>query len=196
MANPYTHPGTDYPPYRPPSSTNVQDLNVPYYNRRQSNIPSTTPTPAPPPHSQPPETYNAYPRTDDKSAYIDYSTPYTSNPYPQDPSQPISYQRQSYQDSLGKPAYPDTYAETGGNPPTPPPPKRRTLFSRIFNGDQKFAFFCWTISIIQIGVFVGELIKNAIVQHTPIQIQPTFNPLIGPSSYAPPSPSTVTNSRY
>jgi hypothetical protein len=83
---------------------------------------------------------------------------------------------------------PDPYvdAEANLNAPTPPPPKRRSLFSRLFNGDQKFAWFCWIVSIIQIGVFVGELIKNATVMKSPIQIQPTFNPLIGPSSYVVP----------
>jgi hypothetical protein len=86
-------------------------------------------------------------------------------------------------DAYGKPAYPDTYGESGVNPPTPPPPKQKSMFSRLFYGEQRFAYFCWTISIIQVAVFIGELVKNGIVQHTPIEIQPTFNPLIGPSSY-------------
>lgn len=186
MANPYDRKNTEYPPYTPPSSNNnnnnngnIQDLSVPYYGRQ--NPPSSL-TPVPPPHTQPLETYNPYPRTEDtKSPFVDYSTPYTSSPHINEGPTPGSYQRQSY---FGKPTDSYPYGETNINAPTPPPPpKPRTLFSRMFNGHQRFAWFCWIISVIQIGVFIGELIKNTIVQHTPIQIQPTFNPLIGPSSY-------------
>ena len=87
-------------------------------------------------------------------------------------------------DSFTPPYFEQGVAGPAAFPPPPPPPPAtpRTLFSRLFNGDQKYAFFCWIISIIQIGVFIGELIKNAQETKTPIEIQPTFNPLIGPSS--------------
>jgi hypothetical protein len=197
MANPYSRnpnapPSTssDYNNYRP----SVQDLNVPY---NRTNVPNSL-TPAPGPASrQQSDPYNPYPRTEDVRPYTD--TPgyldnnnNNSNPYPyaatplgsQKPFQPL-HPSPSYQDGYTKPNEPYPYVETNINAPTPPliPPKRRTLFSRLFNGEQKFAWFCWGISIIQIGVFIGELIKNALVMKTPIQIQPTFNPLIGPSSY-------------
>jgi len=180
MENPYSR-GQDYPPYRPPTSTNIQDLNVPYHNTTGENAPASL-TPSVPPHrqSQAFDSYNPYPRTEDKSP-LDYANPYNQTPYNDDLSRPTSYQRQPAYDTYGKPVYPEP--EMGVNAPTPPPPKRRTLFSRLFNGNQKFAYFIYIVSIIQVGVFIGELIKNGIVQHTPIEIQPTFNPLIGPSPY-------------
>jgi hypothetical protein len=154
--------------------------------------------PNPPPHSISPEPYNPYPRTEEVRPYGDSSqnnipasrgnlyAPQDANPsqssfYPLNPSQ--SYQ-DGYQNSTG--AYSGPYQETMLNAPTPPLPKKRTLLSTLFNGDQRFAWFCWVISIVQVGVFVGELIRNASVMKTPIQIQPTFNPLIGPSSYVLP----------
>jgi len=89
---------------------------------------------------------------------------------------------QTYQDNYMKPnnSFAAPYIEQA---PSPLPPKPRTLYSRLFNGNQKFAYFCWTISIIQIGIFIGELIRNAQAMKTPIEIHPTFNPLLGPSSY-------------
>ena|SRR5579859_954782 len=191
MANPYPRsnlpaPGnTDYEAYRPNPSP-IQDLNVPSYSRTD---PSNTSIP------QQTDPYNPYPRTEDtRRPYNDYwsstsNTPGPNTPYSDDVPKPFEplHPSQTYQDQYSKAPEPYPYVETNINAPTPPPhPKQRTVFSRLFNGDQKFAYFCWGIAIVQIGVFVGELIKNAIVQHTPIQIQPTFNPLIGPSSYVAP----------
>ncbi|KAH0557076.1 hypothetical protein GP486_005135 [Trichoglossum hirsutum] len=44
-------------------------------------------------------------------------------------------------------------------------------------------WFVYVATAIQIGVFIGELIKNAILTKTPIAIHPQFNPMIGPSPY-------------
>lgn len=179
----------DYNNYRPSS---VQDLNVPY---DRTNVPSAL---KPPPGSrQQDDPFNPYLRTEDVTrpytdtpAYSDNNNPYPYGNTPLGPQQPFQplHPSASYQDGYTKPNDPFPYVETNLNAPTPPlvSPKRRTLFSRLFDGEQRFAYFCWTISIIQIGVFIGELIKNAMVMKTPIQIQPTFNPLIGPSSYVLP----------
>ena len=194
MANPYPRTNSpprnsDYEAYRPSA---VQDLNVPTYGRTDSNAPVP---------SQSTDPYNPYPRTEDtRRPYNDYwsspnntipNTPYSDDINGGKPFRPLDAS-QSYQDQYAKPAEPYPYVETNINAPTPPPapPKQRTLISRLFDGDQRFAYFCWGISIIQIGVFIGELIKNGIVQHTPISIQP-FNPLIGPSSYVLPSALSV-----
>ncbi|ANB15386.1 hypothetical protein AWJ20_3013 [Sugiyamaella lignohabitans] len=47
----------------------------------------------------------------------------------------------------------------------------------------KLPWFCWTVSIIQIGVFIAELVKMGSLTGSPIQTQPSFNPMVGPSSY-------------
>lgn len=41
----------------------------------------------------------------------------------------------------------------------------------------------YILTVVQIGVFVGELIKNGILTGTPIQLKPNFNIMIGPSPY-------------
>ncbi|KAF2087257.1 rhomboid-domain-containing protein [Saccharata proteae CBS 121410] len=41
----------------------------------------------------------------------------------------------------------------------------------------------FTLTIVQIGVFIGEIVKNATLTGSPIEIHPTFNPMIGPSPY-------------
>lgn len=51
------------------------------------------------------------------------------------------------------------------------------------SGKQKVAWVCWIFAIIQAGVFVGEIVKNAQLTGSPIMIKPQFNPMIGPSPY-------------
>jgi hypothetical protein len=112
------------------------------------------------------------------SSKDDLSNQYFEPQQPQRPFQPL----------YPNPNDPYGNIEQGFNPPSPPlppAPKRRTLFSRLFDGDQKYAYFCWIISIIQIAVFIGELVKNTLAMKTPIEIHPVFNPLLGPSSFVP-----------
>ena len=44
-------------------------------------------------------------------------------------------------------------------------------------------WFCWFVSLVQLSVFIGQLGHAWKLTGTPIQIKPTFNPLIGPSVY-------------
>ncbi|KAF2740139.1 rhomboid-domain-containing protein [Polyplosphaeria fusca] len=41
----------------------------------------------------------------------------------------------------------------------------------------------YLLTAIQVGVFVGELIKNGVLTGSPIQVKPQFNIMIGPSPY-------------
>lgn len=43
-------------------------------------------------------------------------------------------------------------------------------------------FMVYLFTIIQIGVFIGELVKASQLTGSPIQTSPTFNPMIGPST--------------
>jgi membrane associated rhomboid family serine protease len=52
-----------------------------------------------------------------------------------------------------------------------------------FNQWRERPLFIWFISIIQIVVFIAELGISWSLTGTPIQIKPSFNPLIGPSVY-------------
>ncbi|KAL2885890.1 putative rhomboid family membrane protein [Ceratocystis lukuohia] len=47
----------------------------------------------------------------------------------------------------------------------------------------RFPFLVYTFSIIQIGVFIGELIRNGVLTGSPIMTKPSFNPMIGPSTW-------------
>ncbi|KAF2182009.1 rhomboid-domain-containing protein [Zopfia rhizophila CBS 207.26] len=47
----------------------------------------------------------------------------------------------------------------------------------------RVTWVCYVLTVIQIAVFCGELIKNAVLTKTPIQIKPQFNIMIGPSPY-------------
>jgi hypothetical protein len=151
----------------------------PYDQTEESRPDKDTTTPPLP--TYPPSKIESSPFSDPKQPpYGDTRSRSELNFEPLHPSQ--AYQ-DNYMTSTN--SFTSPYIEQGGQAPSPPPPKERTVFSRLFNGDQRFAYFCWTISIIQIGVFIGELIRNAQAMKTPIEIQPTFNPLIGPSTYVP-----------
>ena len=190
MAYPFPRQGnsppqnTAYEEYRPSSR---HDLHVPLYDKPISASPSAPPRIASP---QPPtDPFNPYPQTTftpAESPYRDYSNLGSQSYLDPNRSEQTFGASTLYQEPYVKPNEPTQYFEGAyNNAPTPPPPRQRTLFSRLFNGDQRFAFFCWTVSIIQIGVFIGELIKNATVMKSPIEIKPVFNPLLGPSSYVP-----------
>jgi hypothetical protein len=188
-------PSQAYEDYRPSSRHNL------FFETDNTITPTRSRSP------RKPDVYNPYPATPslDEESYTPpiYSSKTALNPYDVSTSQPYPPYTAPYQDTPSPALYQDTPplgktpadypfpSDTGyANAPSPPPPKKRSLFSRLFNGDQRFAYFCWIISIIQVGVFIGELVKNAIAMHTPIEIQPTFNPLIGPSSYVSP-PQTL-----
>jgi len=188
MAYPFPRQGNSppqssaYDDYRPSSR---HDLHIPDYNKRSSASPAAPPRIASP---QPPnDPFNPYAQTKyaaAESPYKDYDNTGSQSYFDPNRSEQTFGSSTPYQEPYAKPNESAPYFEGGyNNALTPPPPKPRTLFSRLFNGDQRFAYFCWTISVIQIGIFIGELIKNAMVMKTPIEIQPTFNPLIGPSSY-------------
>ena len=172
---------SDYPDYRPSSRHNL------FYDK--------TPTPSTPPHleTRPVSPFNPYARTEEPRSYTDYrvTPPVYAGRRDSNPFVHPTQDSRSYQNNFTKPGDSShSFVEQGLNAPSPPPPKRRTLYSRLFNGEQKFAYFCWTISIIQIGVFIGELVRNAVAMKTPIQIRPVFNPLLGPSSYVHPFRTT------
>ena len=48
---------------------------------------------------------------------------------------------------------------------------------------KKIPWVVYILSLIQITVFIAELVKNAVLTGTPIEIHPNFNPMIGPSPF-------------
>lgn len=66
----------------------------------------------------------------------------------------------------------------------PAPEKKRRRQKKKegwFSG--RITWVCYFLTVVQIGVFVGELIKNGILTGSPIQTKPNFNIMIGPSPY-------------
>ncbi|KAG5355638.1 putative rhomboid protein [Yarrowia sp. B02] len=48
---------------------------------------------------------------------------------------------------------------------------------------QNHPYFTWFMTTVHIAVFVAEIIKMGVLTGIPIQTQPSFNPMIGPSNY-------------
>ncbi|KAL1639887.1 hypothetical protein SLS58_007474 [Diplodia intermedia] len=59
--------------------------------------------------------------------------------------------------------------------------RRHKKKSGWFSG--KITWVVFTLTVVQIAVFIGEIIKNATLTGSPIMIKPSFNPMIGPSGY-------------
>ncbi|EGP90613.1 unnamed protein product [Zymoseptoria tritici ST99CH_1A5] len=59
--------------------------------------------------------------------------------------------------------------------------KRRKSKDGWFRG--KITWVVYVLSAVQLIVFIAEIARNAVLTGTPIQIKPSFNPMIGPSQY-------------
>ncbi|KAF8474026.1 hypothetical protein BDZ91DRAFT_759372 [Kalaharituber pfeilii] len=79
-----------------------------------------------------------------------------------------------------RPANMDTSTSYPLDPSLSPPENRPT---QLYKARTRRPWFCWILAVAQIGVFVGELIRNAQLTGSPIAIKPSFNPMIGPSPY-------------
>lgn len=75
---------------------------------------------------------------------------------------------------------PSPESQIGHGPGLLPHPTRMKK-KGFFSG--KVPWVVFTLSLIQITVFIAEIIKNSIVTGSPIMIHPQFNPMIGPSTY-------------
>lgn len=53
----------------------------------------------------------------------------------------------------------------------------------MFKGKGRTPWFIYIITIIQVSVFIAELVKNSVLTRSPIMIKPQFNYMIGPSNY-------------
>jgi membrane associated rhomboid family serine protease len=117
------------------------------------------------------------------------------------------------QDSKPRPPRKDQYADTSMRPPSmqkldavpsytsnvsntsntayPPSPeaqtssqllpKRKKKKKGFFSG--RIAWVCYITALVDVTVFIVEIIRNSIVTGSPIMIHPQFNPMIGPSTY-------------
>lgn len=113
----------------------------------------------------------------------DYSNPYdTRNPYESREDIPLQPQTPK-----GGPI-PSAYGVAG-----PPPPQEPDAFPLNPEGARprrsrgsmwaNIPWVTYTLSLIQISVFIAEIVRMAILTGSPIETKPTFNPMIGPSPF-------------
>lgn len=112
-----------------------------------------------------------------------HGRPGAESPYSEDiplkPHSKISTLTEEWRDQHDRnPRSPESQTGHGqGFVPHPAPMQKRGFFSG------KIPWVVFTLSLIQISVFIAEIIKNSIVTGSPIMIHPQFNPMIGPSTY-------------
>ncbi|PKS05265.1 hypothetical protein jhhlp_008636 [Lomentospora prolificans] len=54
----------------------------------------------------------------------------------------------------------------------------------MFGAERKrIPWVVYIFTLVQIAVFIGEIARNAVLTGSPIMIKPTFNPMIGPSTF-------------
>ncbi|EXJ84651.1 hypothetical protein A1O3_05321 [Capronia epimyces CBS 606.96] len=129
-------------------------------------------------------TYNAEPSN---TAFYEHNNPSHQTQY----SDPIPLKHNSRINTT-----PDDYdwrnqqTQYPPSPESPTPPqlspisdkkKKKKKKSGWFSG--KIPWVVYTLSLVQITVFIVEIIKNSIITGSPIMIHPQFNPMIGPSTY-------------
>ena len=66
---------------------------------------------------------------------------------------------------------------------TDAPPRSQSRRKRKKGLLYKFPWAVYTLTFVQIIVFIAELAKNGVLTGSPIEIHPTVNPMIGPSPY-------------
>lgn len=113
-----------------------------------------------------------------------YSRPGAESPYSEDiplkPQAKISTSTSDEQRHQYDQYPPSPESQIGRGPgllPHPTPMKTNGYFSG------KIPWVVFTLTLIQISVFIAEIVKNAIATGSPIMIHPQFNPMIGPSTY-------------
>ena len=81
-------------------------------------------------------------------------------------------------------AYPPSPESQNPNPALLPDPRKKRSRRKkkgFFSGKVPWAVYFFTL--VQVTVFIVEIIKNSIITGSPIMIHPSFNPMIGPSTY-------------
>ncbi|XMA15948.1 hypothetical protein WAI453_008739 [Rhynchosporium graminicola] len=61
--------------------------------------------------------------------------------------------------------------------------KKNRVSGMFKNRKSRIPWVTYILTVIQVGVFIGEIAKNGILTGSPIEIKPNFNPMIGPSPY-------------
>ncbi|KAI9052169.1 hypothetical protein LZ554_003531 [Drepanopeziza brunnea f. sp. 'monogermtubi'] len=61
--------------------------------------------------------------------------------------------------------------------------KKKRMTGMFMNRKKRFPWLTYLLTVVQVGVFIGEIARNASLTGSPVMIKPSFNPMIGPSPY-------------
>jgi membrane associated rhomboid family serine protease len=116
-----------------------------------------------------------------------YNSNYNNDPFNDNNAIPLQNQGQDGHNKYGggyagapSPTAGAGYAEHYGGQP-PDGGRRPHKKQGWFKG--KITWACYVLFLIQVAVFIAELVRNGQLQGTPIATKPSFNPMIGPSPY-------------
>ena len=101
-----------------------------------------------------------------------------SDPFEDDHAIPMGYNRKHDSTATVSPML--LQRETSN-----PPPNKISRHAPARNGwfTGQVTYVVYVLTLIQIAVFIAQLARNGILTGTPIEIHPSFNPMIGPSPY-------------
>ncbi|KAL8731378.1 MAG: hypothetical protein Q9166_003470 [cf. Caloplaca sp. 2 TL-2023] len=109
--------------------------------------------------------------------------PYDPSPYSEDiplrnhPSKqshdPLAYDQHRQDNEAAYTARMDAQQRAGHD--------RRRKSKGWLNG--RIPWVVYTLTLVQVVVFIAEIARNAVLTKSPIEIHPTFNPMIGPSPF-------------
>ncbi|KAH3951639.1 RHOMBOID-like protein [Parastagonospora nodorum] len=165
-----------------------------YYNTSY-NPPHARPDPALPPlpHNQAPSPspfeddryYNTQHSSGALGGYPSHGTSYGGQQDPFTDQNAIPLHTQPKMDGSGRNKLDDgSPTRYNADPEALPRPSRKRSKKKKkgwFSG--RVTWVVYILTTVQIGVFVGELIKNGMLTGSPIQTKPNFNIMIGPSPY-------------
>lgn len=110
-----------------------------------------------------------------------YDSPSAANQHPDPFADQNAIQMQSQPKMDGSPTRYNADPEYYGHGVEPPRNKRKKKKEGWFSG--RITWVVYILTVVQVGVFVGELIKMGMLTGSPIQTKPNFNIMIGPSPY-------------
>ncbi|KAI9801597.1 MAG: hypothetical protein M1825_003276 [Sarcosagium campestre] len=154
----------------PPSSSSKPSASSPFED---------TAYPAHQPYESHPA-YNRYGRDSPEYASNSHSDPFADD-IPLKSQQ--SHVSTTPETSPSHPEYRSDFERGSTLPPTDPveEPRRHRSKSKKFLSN--VPWFVYTVTLIQVAVFIAELARNAALTGSPIEIKPQFNPFIGPSFF-------------
>ncbi|KAK3616080.1 hypothetical protein LTR56_022432 [Elasticomyces elasticus] len=127
-------------------------------------------------HQAPAQTYSGY------SGYSGRSHD-DPDPYEDENAVPMNTRRKHDSSTTIDPILPHQMEDPFVRDADPRKKRRRKSTSQQGWFKGRITWVVYVLSVVEICVFIAELVKNGILTKTPIEIKPAFNPMVGPSPY-------------